>query len=521
MKKLVVILFLFLFKNGLSQYLNVKVGDGFAEEPSIWINPKNTNNIVAGANISYVFHSMDGGLTWSVDNLTSPYGVWGDPCIFTDTAGNFYYVHLSYPPADSGHWIDRMVCQKSTDQGVTWSPGTYTGLIGNHNQDKAWAVVDPQTNTIYMTWTDFEEYGSANPNDSSVIRFSKSVDEGATWSSAIRISQLAGDCIDSDNTAEGAVPAVGANGEVYVAWSNRDTLFFDKSLDGGTTWMADDLVISEQPGGWDFFIPGLQRCNGFPITKCDLSGSAYHGTIYVNWSDQRNGVDNTDVWISRSNDSGVTWSSPLKVNDDNLIKHQFFTWMDIDQTNGNIYIIFYDRRNYSDENTDVYLAYSIDGGNTFTNQKISETPFVTNPSFFFGDYINVSAYNGKIAPIWTRQDDVTTSVWTALIDFNTLTSETPDFKTDHFILLQNFPNPFSNITSIEMNIDVPGIYSLSIYDLLGVKVADIVSNEFLHKGNHSLTLNSSALNLSSGTYYYSLKKGDEVQTKRLIFLPSD
>ncbi len=339
MTRLFVIFFLSIFENGFSQFLNVKVGDGNAEEPSIFINPKNTNNIVAGANINYVYHSMDGGLSWSVDNLTSPYGVWGDPCIFTDTAGNFYYVHLSNPPADSGHWIDRIVCQKSTDQGVTWSSGTYTGLIGNHNQDKAWTTVDPQTNSIYITWTDFEAYGSSSPNDSSVILFSKSVDEGATWRKPLRISKLAGDCIDSDNTAEGAVPAVGANGEVYVAWSNRDTIFFDKSLDGGKTWMAEDGIISDQPGGWDFFVPGLQRCNGFPITRCDLSGSAYNGTIYVNWADQRNGTDNTDVWICSSTDNGVTWTLPLKVNDDNLNKHQFFTWIDVDQANGNIYII--------------------------------------------------------------------------------------------------------------------------------------------------------------------------------------
>jgi hypothetical protein len=35
---------------------------------------------------------------------------------------------------------------------------------------------------------------------------------------------------------------------------------------------------------------------GLPVTKCDLSGGAYNGTIYVNWTDQRNGEDNTDVF---------------------------------------------------------------------------------------------------------------------------------------------------------------------------------------------------------------------------------
>jgi len=50
--------------------------------------------------------------------------------------------------------------------------------------------------------------------------------------------------------------------------------------------------------------------------------------------------------------------------------------------------------------------------------KISEKPFTpTNNGVFFGDYNNISAYNGRVRPIWTQLDDRTLSVWTALIDF--------------------------------------------------------------------------------------------------------
>src|SRR4030095_6537232 len=229
-----------------SQFLNIEIDDnGFPEEPSIFINPKNTSNQVAGANIDFVYRSDDGGLTWTKDNLQSPYGVWGDPCIFADTGGNFYFLHLSNPI--SGSWIDRIVCQKSIDGGASWSSGTYTGLNGSRAQDKAWAVVDPNTNIIYVTWTQFDDYGSSNANDSSVILFSKSADGDLTCSPAIRISHWAGDCLDSDNTTEGAVPAVGPDGEIYVAWSNRDTIYFDKSLDGGDSWLNGDIVIYDQP----------------------------------------------------------------------------------------------------------------------------------------------------------------------------------------------------------------------------------------------------------------------------------
>ena len=92
-------------------------------EPSIAINPNNTNQLIAGANINSVYKSNDGGATWSRNTLTSTYGVWGDPAIICDNTNNFYFFHLSNPPS-GGNWIDRIVCQKTTNSGTTWSTGS-------------------------------------------------------------------------------------------------------------------------------------------------------------------------------------------------------------------------------------------------------------------------------------------------------------------------------------------------------------------------------------------------------------
>ena len=88
----------------------------------------------------------------------------------------------------------------------------------------------------------------------------------------------------------------------------------------------------------------------------------------------------------------------------------------IDQTTGYLYTLFYDRRNYSDSQTDVYLAVSKDGGITFENHKISESPFTPLSYVFFGDYINISAHQGVVRPIWTRYENGQLSVWTAIIN---------------------------------------------------------------------------------------------------------
>ena len=80
--------------------------------------------------------------------------------------------------------------------------------------------------------------------------------------------------------------------------------------------------------------------------------------------------------------------------------------------------MFYDRRNYTDTQTDVYMAISKDGGESFTNERISELPFTPKENVFFGDYNNISAYKGIIRPIWTRYEDGKLSIWTALIEEN-------------------------------------------------------------------------------------------------------
>lgn len=403
-----------------AQYQNIRVDSPSSNQPeevSIAINPVNPNFLAAGANINHFFRSSDGGYNWQTSFLSSSFGVWGDPCVVYDELGYLYYGHLSNPPFP-GYWIDRIVIQRSTNNGVSWNDGAGIGFLSPKNQDKEWIAVDMHSNlykgNVYVCWTEFDDYGSSNPNDSSRIKFSRSTDKGLTFSNAVTISDRSGDCIDSDNTVEGAVPCVGPNGEIYVSWAGPLGLMFDKSTDGGLSWGTDKFV-SNIPGGWDFDVPGIYRCNGLPITACDTSQSPYRGHIYINWSDQRNGIDNTDIFFVKSTDGGNSWSAPKKVNDDNSNRHQFFTWMTIDQTNGAIYIVFYDRRNTIGNATDVYVARSTNGGDTFTNFKVSQSSFTPSASIFFGDYTNIAAFNKKVYPIWMRMDGSVLSVWTAII----------------------------------------------------------------------------------------------------------
>jgi len=387
-------------------------------EPSIAINPKDKDNIVAGAILDKIYVTKDGGKTWSKKQLKSSMGVFGDPVVIANKKGDFYYFHLSDPTGKawkSEEILDRIVVQESKDMGETWSDGESIGLNHPKDQDKEWAVADPKSGDLHVTWTQFDEYGSEDEECESNILWSES-SNGKKWSDPLVLSEYAGDCKDGDQTTEGAVPAVGPEGELFATWSYDEKIYLDRSYDKGKTWLRFDIKIADQPGGWEFDVPGIQRCNGFPILVSDNSDSRFRGALYLNWSDQRNGEDDTDIWFSRSFNYGDMWQPATRVNDDEPGRHQFLSWMDIDQTTGFIYIVYYDRRAYEDNKTDVYLAYSIDGGATFNNIKISEKPFLPDAEIFFGDYTNLSAHDGRIVPIWTRMDDGKTSIVTTVID---------------------------------------------------------------------------------------------------------
>lgn len=495
---------------------NILIGNqNNPNEPSIMFNPDNPNIMIAAANINNLYYSSNMGASWTHQLINSPYGVWGDPVLDIDTSGTFIFTHLSNP--FNGNWIDRIVCQKSVDNGVTWNNGSFTGLNGTKAQDKQWSIIDKNNNNIYLTWTQFDSYGSADPADVSSIMFSKSLDGGGTWSNALKINDVDGDCVDQDNTVEGAVPAVGPNGEIYVSWVGPNGIVFKRSFDQGATW-SPEIPVIDVPGGWDFYIPGLGRANGLPITKCDLSGGANNGTIYINWSDQRNGTDDTDVWLVESNDGGDTWSSPVRVNDDAAGSHQFFTWMDIDQTNGNLWFIFYDRRAYQDENTDVYLAQSDDGGSSFLNVKISESPFIPYNGVFFGDYNNIVVHDNLVRPIWTRMNNGNLSVWTDITDISQVLSVENQVSQVNLNNLTQYPNPATNRSFISFKLHEETEISAILLDQQGRFIHEIQSLKTLGYGKHILSFDADELNLSEGIYYTKLSVNGTVKTTKTVIV---
>lgn len=85
----------------------------------------------------------------------------------------------------------------------------------------------------------------------------------------------------------------------------------------------------------------------------------------------------------------------------------------------------------------------------------------------------------------------------------------------HFSLSQNYPNPFNPVTTINYQLPMSGNVTLKVFDVLGKEVASLVNEK---KEAGSYTVEFSVTNLASGTYFYRLKAGDFIQTKKMIIL---
>ncbi len=84
-----------------------------------------------------------------------------------------------------------------------------------------------------------------------------------------------------------------------------------------------------------------------------------------------------------------------------------------------------------------------------------------------------------------------------------------------YALAQNYQNPFNPTTSIEYVIPQTGFVNLSVFNLLGESVAELV-NEIMESGNHTIVFDASRL--SSGTYIYTLSVNGNVVTKKMTLI---
>ena len=151
------------------------------------------------------------------------------------------------------------------------------------------------------------------------------------------------------------------------------------------------------------------------------------------------------------------------------------------------------------------LAYSTDFGFSWSNME---------EGLIGSGHTSVLGYSNKGYLILERSDGTlyrsSTTIYTSIASVEENKNEEM-----HYILSQNYPNPFNPATIISYSIPKTSYVTLKVYDILGREVVTLI-NEEKHPGGYKVDFNAN--NLSSGVYFYSIRAGNYLETKKMILI---
>lgn len=382
------------------------------QNPQIFAGASITDEVAGGHSLGF-FISTNGGLNWTGTNDVRPgeTNAGGNPSIGINSSGKIVLSYL-YQKIDSKYGLK---VTTSTNNGSNWT--TSVSVPGVDNGDKDVLVIDNSPFSSYkgrMYIFYFELYPISR------IYFSKSTDDGATWSTAASINTF--------DDASTPCAAIGKNGEIYVGTNFRTML---KSTDGGENWTLVGLPATYTSLQLETFTDGT-LITGAPYIACDQK----NGNVYLTkWGRyQPLSTDNHDILVFKSTNGGVNWTQTKANNDNTGDKHQFFPQICVDKYGG-VNIIYYDTRNTStNDSCQIYLSRSMDGAQTFNDYLISDHKFylkkVENTghtvlfgySGFIGSYIGLASNSDKLQGLWydpSSNDNY--QAWTASFELPVVT----------------------------------------------------------------------------------------------------
>jgi hypothetical protein len=422
---------------------------------SLSINPVDPNTVIAGWNslqgdpaLDAYGWSTDQGLTWSGGRFAGPWNPGKMIPIGTVTAafdanGTAYYASVAQGSNVAGYFV------LTTTNGTAWStplPVVIDDFTTAHNDEHL--AVDPRPSGQYAgSLYVFSLFTDVNyPDFYRGVRERYSRDGGLTWSADVQVSD------PNNNYIFYPYGAVASDGTVYVTFeeldnysiSNPPKLYLVRSTDGGQTWGPNQLITGApvvpigRPDykGRELTVVGsancsLMRINHYPVIAISPGDS---NTIYVVWNDGRWQPEEDlcglqgrhgDIAFSRSTDAGVTWSAPMRINDDpqgNQVDH--FQPNIAVKSDGLLGITWLDRR-YDPDHFMFDMAYSqsTDGGMTWSaNQRVSDAS---------SDPDQIYDYKGVDSPGYRRGlvfgPDYVLPSWVSAVP----ASATGNFYTDH------------------------------------------------------------------------------------------
>ncbi|MCX6170497.1 MAG: T9SS type A sorting domain-containing protein [Ignavibacteriales bacterium] len=181
-----------------------------------------------------------------------------------------------------------------------------------------------------------------------------------------------------------------------------------------------------------------------------------------------------------------------------------------------------DLRNYNiDASTSFVVSFVLEGtyqiGVATGPNRIMNTYQPSSNSLTYTTNNDVRKWYNFTVDDTNPQDSLIVYLIRAYVSLPTGVKDVIELMPSSFKLAQNYPNPFNPSTVISYQLPVSGQVSLKVYDMLGREVATLV-NEFQQAGNHNSQFSISNSQLSSGIYFYTIRSGNFVETKKMVLM---
>lgn len=168
-------------------------------------------------------------------------------------------------------------------------------------------------------------------------------------------------------------------------------------------------------------------------------------------------------------------------------------------------------------NTNLKFTGGFDPGTTYwVNDLYNGTSTQTLGSDLSSISVSLSSYGSAVYTISTQEEVAVIPPLPPIVSVENDVASVPD----EFNLFQNYPNPFNPSTTIRYSILIPSDVTIKIYDVLG-RVVNTLVNEFKENGTFQVAWNGDDNfhnKVSSGIYFYRIKAGTFVETKKMILL---
>ena len=288
----------------------------------------------------------------------------------------------------------KIECARSPNSGSSWNTAVNVDGIDNENENefRASPVISANADRVIVFWSESNS-GSGASTDQDIV-YSISTNDGTSWSDFDDISE-------HYYEADSGSPSMATSGDylylVYVDNGDLDQendpngndasardgdVFFTRSDDEGETWDSTTVLSSFEADGEtdvDYTSTTLQY-------RPDVSASGTN--VHVSWSDYNSYEGTYSIYYSNSDDRGITWSTPIKLDDSSSGGRYGVT---IASNDDDVVAAWIDTWNY-----DIYTASSDDSGASWTSPQMIESADSSlsyMPEIIFNE--------GKFHLVWT------------------------------------------------------------------------------------------------------------------------